>query len=116
MNLNPTELQIFSLRSVLAEKDFAVKKIASLKKEIDYLENKSEIMQLSWERETILATKIKLMNQIIITRGKVASINKYKLHLIYDLEVVPPSQDNSNGSLGWKAKQAEKNLIAMGIF
>ena len=116
MNLTPIELEIFALRSVIAEKNFAEKKIASLKKELDVLENGSEIMQISWARETIPSSKTYFMNQIILTRGKVASINKYRQHLIYDLEITPPSKDNSSGTLGWKAKQAKDRLIEIGIF
>ena len=116
MNLTPEELRIFALRCVIAEKEFSEKKIISLQKELEFLENGSEQMQLSWERETNPSTKNSLMNQIIVTRGKVSSLNKYRKQLIYDLEIVPPRHGLNSGSLGWKAQEAKSKLIEMGIF
>ena len=116
MNLTPKQSKIFGLRCVIAEKDFAKKKIKSLEKDLKILENGSEQMQISWNCETHSSTKINLMNQIIITRGKVLGINKYRQQLIYDLEIVPPKKELNSGSLGWKAQEANTQLIKIGIF
>lgn len=116
MNLNPQQRQIFALRCVIAEKEFTEKKINSLQKELEFLENGSEQMQLSWERETNPSTKNSLMNQIVLTRGKVASLNVYRKNLINELKIVPARKGLNSGSLGWKAQEAKTKLIDIGIF
>lgn len=116
MNLTLEQRQIFGLRCIIAQKDFTQKKIKSLKKELMILENGSEQMQLTWISEKNSSTKVHLMNQIILTRGKVLSLSKYRQQLIYDLEIVPPKNDLISGSLGWKVQEANKKLIEIGSF
>ena len=108
------QLQIFNLRSVIAEKKYAQKKIIQIQKEIDLLNHKCEQLQNLYEEAKKETQKNTLLLHIIESRGKVNSLNKYRKFLIQDLEIKVRTDDQEE-TLGMKAHRAELEFMEIMI-
>ena len=112
MNLSREQLQIFNLRSIIAEKKYAQIKIIQIQKEIDLLNQKCEQLQNLYEEAKKESQKTTLFLHIIDSRGKVNSLNKYRKFLIQDLEIKVRTDDQEE-TLGVKAQRAELEFMEM---